>query len=49
MEVERISGEAQPPCWCTQARFTPEQLARVPAEARGRTCLCAACAGQAAR
>jgi len=49
MEVERASGEAQPPCWCTRATFSPDLLAQVPAPARGQACLCAACAGRTAR
>jgi Cysteine-rich CWC len=49
MEQQRRTGQAQPPCWCTQARFTPELLARVPDAARGQACVCAACAAAAAR
>jgi hypothetical protein len=44
MELERITGEKQPPCWCTQADFSTDLLARVPQEARDRACICAACA-----
>ncbi len=44
MEVERATGQAQPPCWCLGARFTPELLERIPAASRGRACLCARCA-----
>lgn len=50
MELERATGLKQPPCWCTQAQFSPELLAAVPLTARGKACICAACAatGQAA-
>jgi hypothetical protein len=44
MEAERVTGVKQPPCWCTQATFTAELLARIPAPARGKACICAACA-----
>ena len=44
MEVERATGIEQPPCWCTQANFSKELLERLPAEARGQACICAACA-----
>ena len=45
MELERISGLKQPPCWCTQAGFDAALLSRVPEPARGTACVCAACAG----
>lgn len=48
-EVARATGVAQPPCWCTTATFTPELLARVPAEAQRKACLCAACVAAAAK
>jgi hypothetical protein len=32
------------PCWCVAATFSDALLARVPAAARGRACICAACA-----
>lgn len=43
MEIERDTGEAQPPCWCSTQRFSPELLARLPQEAEGKACICAAC------
>jgi hypothetical protein len=43
MELERATGVAQPPCWCTTARFPPDLLARLPPEAAGKACICAAC------
>ena len=44
MELERVSGQKQPPCWCTQATFSDDLLARLPAESKGLACVCAACA-----
>ncbi|HZY16810.1 MAG TPA: cysteine-rich CWC family protein [Ramlibacter sp.] len=44
MELQRTTGVDQPPCWCTQLDFTTELLARVPAQARNRACICPACA-----
>jgi hypothetical protein len=44
MEIERTTGQAQPPCWCTQVDFGAELLARVPAQAERRSCICPACA-----
>jgi hypothetical protein len=48
MELARETGEPQGPCWCTQAEFSPALLARVPAEARDRACICPGCARGAA-
>jgi hypothetical protein len=44
MEIERATGEKQPPCWCMQVDFGAELIARVPPQHRGRACICAACA-----
>ncbi len=44
-QLARATGVAQPACWCTAATFPPELLARVPAEAQRKACICAACAG----
>jgi hypothetical protein len=48
MEMERETGEKQPPCWCTGSDFSQDLIASVPAAARGRACICAACARKAA-
>lgn len=48
MELERETGVKQGPCWCVSAVFTPELLARVPADAQVAACVCAACAAAAA-
>jgi len=44
MEVERVTGIAQPTCWCAQANFSQELLGQLPAEALGQACICATCA-----
>ena len=46
MEVERETGQKQPPCWCMAAAYTfsPELLATVPQDQRGLACICARCA-----
>ena len=44
MEIEHETGVKQGPCWCVSVEFTPELMARVPAEAQGKACICAACA-----
>ena len=44
MEVERATGVKQPPCWCTEASFGSALLAAIPQQARGKACVCAACA-----
>jgi len=31
-------------CWCREIPFSPEQLAHVPEELRGKACLCRSCA-----
>ena len=49
MERQRATGQAQPPCWCTQAQFPAGLLAQVPPSQRGQACICAACAAAAAR
>jgi len=48
MEVEHETGVAQPPCWCRSATFPESLLAKLPADARGRACICANCADIAA-
>jgi hypothetical protein len=47
MEVEKATGQAQPPCWCTQVDFGADLLARVPPEASRMACICERCARQA--
>lgn len=47
MEIQRATGQAQPPCWCTQARFDPSLFERIAPEARGQACICARCVAAA--
>jgi hypothetical protein len=42
------AGDASP-CWCLAAVFDEALLARVPPAARGRACICPACAAAEAR
>ena len=49
MEVERATGVKQPACWCTTVDFSSDLLDRLPAQARGQACICAACAAAAAK
>jgi hypothetical protein len=49
MEIERETGVKQGACWCVNMDFGADLLAQVPADARGRACICAACAAKAAR
>ncbi|MSQ53863.1 MAG: hypothetical protein EXR31_00695 [Betaproteobacteria bacterium] len=35
-------------CWCADVKFTPDLLARVPAQAQGEVCICRSCAEKAA-
>jgi len=44
MEVERLTGQKQPPCWCAQVDFSADLLARVAPEAQRLACICPACA-----
>ncbi|MDD4944148.1 cysteine-rich CWC family protein [Rhodoferax sp.] len=44
MEIERATGIKQPPCWCSQTVFSADALNQIPDAARGKACLCAACA-----
>jgi hypothetical protein len=44
MEVQRETGVAQGPCWCTKVDFSTELLARVPQQAKRLACICPACA-----
>ncbi|TFZ01752.1 cysteine-rich CWC family protein [Ramlibacter humi] len=46
-EIERETGQAQPPCWCTQVDFSRELLESVPEHLQRQACICAACAAKA--
>ncbi|PKO65638.1 MAG: hypothetical protein CVU22_19070 [Betaproteobacteria bacterium HGW-Betaproteobacteria-16] len=43
MEIEHATGMPQPPCWCVAATFSPELMARLPAESAGKACICPNC------
>lgn len=44
MELARATGTTPAPCWCTEVKFAPELLDRIPDEAQRRACVCQACA-----
>ena len=44
MEIERATGVKHPPCWCSQVTFEASLLSRLPEHARGKACICPACA-----
>jgi hypothetical protein len=44
MELEKETGVKQGPCWCTQVDFNRAVLGAIPREARGKACICQACA-----
>ena len=44
MELERETGEKQPPCWCTQTDFNASLLESIPDRLKGKACICEACA-----
>ncbi|TNF59833.1 MAG: hypothetical protein EP306_10130 [Burkholderiales bacterium] len=48
MEIERQTGVPQGPCWCVNATFDQDLLARLPEEARGKACICSACVTRSA-
>ncbi|MGL5985523.1 MAG: cysteine-rich CWC family protein [Burkholderiales bacterium] len=43
------SGSFDQPCWCTQATFSAELLARVPPEQGQQSCICPSCAAKPAQ
>ncbi|GAB4398544.1 MAG: hypothetical protein OHK0048_10370 [Rhodoferax sp.] len=47
MALGQAGTDAGKSCWCVQAHFSAELLARVPEAARGRACICPRCAAQA--
>jgi hypothetical protein len=47
IEIARETGQPPSPCWCMEADFSAELLARVPAEKRRLACICARCAALA--
>ncbi|MBQ6656086.1 MAG: cysteine-rich CWC family protein [Ottowia sp.] len=47
--IAAAGAPAGTPCWCANATFTPELLARVPPALRRKACICARCAADAAK
>lgn len=48
MEIEKATGIPQAACWCMDAAIDPATRAQIPPAARGKACICAACATRAA-
>ncbi len=49
MEIAKTTGQPVAACWCVNVTFSPELLARVPAAAQQKACICQACATQESR
>ncbi|MBS7809183.1 cysteine-rich CWC family protein [Variovorax sp. PCZ-1] len=49
MEIEKVTGEKQPACWCVGMDFSVDLLAKLPLEAQGKACICANCASNKAQ
>jgi len=47
MELEKATGQPQPPCWCITVNFDAALLAQIPDAARRQACICQRCASQA--
>lgn len=43
MELQKATGQAQPPCWCVSQTFSAELLASLAEAAQGKACICGAC------
>jgi hypothetical protein len=39
LEIEKLTGEPQPPCWCVGQEFPKELLEKVPVQRMACTCL----------
>ena len=44
MEIAKVTGKPLERCWCVDAVFTSEVLAKVPQAAQGMSCICSDCA-----
>jgi hypothetical protein len=44
MELAKSTGQPMNVCWCVNMAFSPELLAKVPAAAQNKACICQACA-----
>jgi len=43
MHAQRDGTHASQACWCTQVKIGADLLDRIPDQARGQACVCAAC------
>jgi hypothetical protein len=43
MEVAKATGQPIAECWCVNVSFSAELLAKVPAAAQKKACICQAC------
>jgi hypothetical protein len=46
IEVAQATKQPVATCWCVNVSFSPELLAKVPAAAQKKACICQACATQ---
>ena len=44
MVIAKATGKPLERCWCVDAVFAPELLAKVPQAAQGMSCVCPVCA-----
>ena len=45
-ECAVAAGRSAELCWCMSVTIDPETIARIPAEARGKVCICRRCASR---
>ncbi len=48
MHARHEGAVGQEPCWCTEEKIGANLLQRIPEQARGKACVCAACVHAAA-
>jgi hypothetical protein len=46
--MEAAPGQTAEPCWCTRVQFSAALLQSLPDAAKGKACICQACAQKAA-
>ncbi len=46
MDVEKATGQKQPPCWCTGVTVGPAVLAQIPPASWALACVCITCAAR---
>jgi hypothetical protein len=46
MEIEQETGMMSGSCWCVGMDFSADLLAKLPAEAQSKACICKSCAVQ---